>query len=516
MAEDLEVIKNDVWVRLPQLTGEELTSMCSGLNLTVPETKKSTKSVLYSLVLQQLMSVDVDGLGEQEERELFQNIQGSIEQLFKLRDIKAEQERRLSGIDEHEAGHSGGQTDGLNPQVSVSQNSIPLGEPISLDNTGGGDRGNDQLLNVSNNSSSQGAVTTTLSQRFANLSANFASQSQGLALGENLGGRMAEAPRLSELGSLRLKREFRIDGTVGKGQKDSLSYSSLCYQIQQGKDAGYTPGEIRYAVVKATKQGTFRTFLEGLHQAPEDKFLEALQIVYNEKKAFKMLNEMSRCYQNDPQALETGENEVQFCMRMFGYCDQIRKISSEEGQPMDEQLIKDTLYSSLSTGFKQGAVRLELQQTLNNCMLDNNSLLKEVTRVMNKEIEHKSKMEGDKKHVAVNEVDILNGRDSFTEDRRSGIHDKKGESKEDKMFSAITNLSLQMSELSDLTKRRESEMEELKKKLERCEARLNAQDKKPKNKCPTCEARKAKFCPHCLGCGAEGHKKNDKDCPLNA
>ena len=511
------MIKNDVWVRLPQLTGEELTSMCSGLNLTVPETKKSTKSVLYSLVLQQLMSVDVEGLDEQEERDLFQNIQGSIEQLFKLREIKREQERRESGIDEHDAGSSvSGQTNVLNPQADVSLNGTAPVEPSALDNTGGGGTGNEQLLNVSTNSSSQGAVTTTLSQRFANLSANFASQSQVLALGENLGRRVAEASRSSDLGSLRLRREFRIDGTVGKGHKDSLSYSSLCYQIQQGKDAGYTTGEIRYAVAKAAKQGSFKSYLEGLQQAPEDKFLEALQIIYNEKKAFKMLNEMSRCYQNDAQALETGEDEVQFCMRMFGYCDQIRKISSEEGQPIDEQLIKDTLYSSLSTGFKQGAVRLELQQTLNNCTLDNNSLLKEVTRVMNKEIEHKSKMEGEKKHVSVNEVDILNGRDSFSDDRRGGVHEKKGESKEDKMFSVITNLSLQMSELSDLTKRRESEMEELKKKLERCEARLNSQDKKPKNKCPTCEARKARFCPHCLGCGAEGHKKNDKECPLNS
>ena len=96
------MIKNDVWVRLPQLTGEELTSMCSGLNLTVPETKKSTKSVLYSLVLQQLMSVDVEGLDEQEERDLFQNIQGSVEQLFKLREIETEQERRQSGVDEND------------------------------------------------------------------------------------------------------------------------------------------------------------------------------------------------------------------------------------------------------------------------------------------------------------------------------------------------------------------------------------------------------------------------------
>ena len=501
MAEDLEDVKNDVWVRLPQLTGEELTLMCAGLKLTLPESKKSTKSALYSLVLQQLMSVDVDEVGEQEERELFTNIKGAIDQVFKIREVKAEKEGRSDQVDDQVSSGSGGGQTPVEGQKKVEQ--------TALENNGVASTVNDQSLDVPANINSQENGTPTLSQLFAQFAA---SQSQFVALSDNSGRRVSELNQ----NSIRLKREFRIDGTVGKGGKDSLSYNSLCYQIQQGRKDGFTSREIRSAVMRATKQGTLRSYLESPLLTTFEKFLEALQIHYNEKKAFKMLNEMSRCYQNDSQALETNENEVQFCMRMFGYCDQIRQISSEEGQPMDEQLIKDTLYSSLSTGFKQGAVRLELQQTLNNCRLDNNALLKEVTRVMNKEMEHKSKMEGDKKHVAVNEVEILNGSGSFSGDRRSVMHEKKGESKEDKMFAAITTLSLQMSELSDLTKRRESEMEELKKKLERCESRLNNQDKKPKNKCPTCEARNAKYCPHCLGCGAEGHKRNDKECPLNS
>ena len=188
------------------------------------------------------------------------------------------------------------------------------------------------------------------------------------------------------------------------------------------------------AVIRATKQGSLRTYLESQVHISEEEFLQALRIHYNEKKAFKMLNEMSRRYQDDGQALEPNENEVQFCMRMFGYCEQIRKISREEGQPMDEKLISETLYSSLSTGFKQGAVRLELQQTLNDCKLNNNTLLKEVTRVMNKEIEHKSKMEGDKKQgdkkqVQVNEVDILDGRRQS--ERRNQDWDNGGQSRED-------------------------------------------------------------------------------------
>ena len=83
MAEDLETLKNDVWVRLPQLTEKELATMCSGLNLTVPEAKQSTKSVLYTLILQQLMSVEAEGLDDQAAKDLFLNIKGSIDQIFK-------------------------------------------------------------------------------------------------------------------------------------------------------------------------------------------------------------------------------------------------------------------------------------------------------------------------------------------------------------------------------------------------------------------------------------------------
>ena len=339
MAEDLETLKNDVWVRLPQLTGEELATMCSGLNLTVPEAKQSTKSVLYTLVLQQLMSVEAEGLDDQAAKDLFLNIKGSIDQLFKIREIKLEQENRARDADEQDAGHSGGG----NGVTGITD--PPVVVPSSLENVST-NTGNDGL-NVTANSTVN--VMPSLSQRFASFSA---SQSQLLSVND-------ARRRASDV--LRLRRDFKIDGTVGKGSKDSLSYSSLCYQIQQGKDAGYTSAEIRKAVVGATKPGSFKTYLEGLRHVSEAAFLEALQINYNEKKAFKMLNEMSRCFQNDSQALETNENEVQFCMRMFGYCDQIRKISREEGQPIDEKLILDTLYSSLSTGFKQGAVRLELQ-----------------------------------------------------------------------------------------------------------------------------------------------------------
>ena len=136
--------------------------------------------------------------------------------------------------------------------------------PSSLENVST-NTGNDGLNATANNSTVN--VMPSLSQRFASFSA---SQSQLLSVND-------ASRRASDV--LRLRRDFKIDGTVGKGSKDSLSYSSLCYQIQQGKDAGYTSAEIRKAVVGATKPGSFKTYLEGLQnlQVSEAAFLEALQ-----------------------------------------------------------------------------------------------------------------------------------------------------------------------------------------------------------------------------------------------
>ena len=502
MGDDLEDMKNEVWGKLAQLTGEELAAMCTGLSLTVPEAKKGKKSAMYSLILKQSASEDVEEMDEEAERALFENIKGSIDQMFNIRGVKLEQETlRTNSLQDanastSSAGGTGGGTD-------VGTTGLLGNTTVGTDPRGGAST---SAPVVNGGEEVAGNSTPSLTQKFATFATSQA------ALSDNVG-------RRQEV--VRLKREFRIDGTVGTGSKDSLAYGSLCYQMQQAKDSGYSPREIMSAVIRATKQGSLRTYLESQVHISEEDFLQALRIHYNEKKAFKMLNEMSRRYQDDGQALEPNENEVQFCMRMFGYCEQIRKISREEGQPMDEKLISETLYSSLSTGFKQGAVRLELQQTLNDCKLNNNTLLKEVTRVMNKEIEHKSKMEGDKKQgdkkqVQVNEVDILDGRRQS--ERRNQDGDNGGQSREDKMFSAISNLTLKVTELAEISKKKDEEMQDLKKKLEKCETKLADQDNKPrkvtfKNKCPTCETKGLRFCKHCLTCGATDHKM--KECPEN-
>ena len=70
--------------------------------------------------------------------------------------------------------------------------------------------------------------------------------------------------RLDETLSYHKLRQFKINGTIGDpGQKNCLSFSSLCFQIKQGESQGYTINEIYAGVIRAIEAGNpFRDVLE--------------------------------------------------------------------------------------------------------------------------------------------------------------------------------------------------------------------------------------------------------------
>ena len=493
MEGDLDTLKEEVWGKMNLLTVGELADICGGLGLTVQPAQEGKKSALYGLVLRQLTSLEVEGMEEAQGKELFGNVKGAIDNVLQLRAVKEEKVAVLT--------ESGDQA-GAGTAGNVATSSTQGGAETTVDKGKG-------LVSKTGN-------VQALTQGFAKLAA---------ASGQDtVSGATKKVPEY-----VRLKREFRVEGTVGLGSKDSLAFASLCYTIEQAKANGYTTPEIIAGCIRATKQNSLRFYLENNSQISEEEFLETLKIHYNGKKSVKLLNEMSKRYQGDSLAFEKDENEVHFCMRMIGYCRQIAKVAEEENQPMDRSLIQKTFYESLATGFKQGAVRLELQKTLRDGLLTDNQLLHEINLVMNKEIEHKNKMEADKSYVEVKEVDILNGREfgntgnkgsSMEKDREGSRRDmEKGEGM---VFSAINALTAQVSELTTYTKTRDKEMQEMQKQLTKCWSKLGELSGEEKDKkkskvwfkqCENCSKANIRFCRHCFVCGADDHKI--ADCPEN-
>lgn len=349
MAFNLDEAKDEVWEKLTKLTGEELENLCTSLKFTVEPGKTSKRWAMIALITQNLASDHVDQMAMEDQKEMFDNILTTLDGMLSIRQLKKEEEAATAAASE----------------ASVSDNVTGSGSSTGTD--GGQNTPN--------------PVVVSMVDGFSKLAVQAKKSSGG-----NSGNSSAINTKLPEV--VRLKREFRIDGTVGLGSPNSLSISSLDYYIKRAEEDGYKQEEIIAGCIRATKASSLRFYLESNPQMSMEEFMDALKLHYNDKQAIKLLNDLSLRSQADEFALEQNENELQFCMRMYGYCKKISKISQEEGQPIDESLIQKTFYQSLATGLKQGAVRLELQKTLREATLTERELLAEVRLLMNKELKH--------------------------------------------------------------------------------------------------------------------------------
>ena len=124
------------------------------------------------------------------------------------------------------------------------------------------------------------------------------------------------AEKNSDFSSLKLHklREFKINVSIGNpGQKDKLAYGSLSYQIQNGKERGFSEKEICSAVIRAITPGsTLRTYFECCENLKLNFLIQVLCSHFKEKDATSVFTEMSN-------AVQLGsENELEFCMRLMG------------------------------------------------------------------------------------------------------------------------------------------------------------------------------------------------------
>lgn len=499
----LEALKTDVWTKLPQLNLQELEQICTALDLTIEPTKQGKKSAVYSIVTRHLMSDDVEGMDIDTSLEMFGNVQGALDGIVAVRSIKEEVTTVEVVAADRGDGSSGNQN--ANPGLSSAGSSggitpvqpTPTTAQPALQTTT--HRNTDNTHNASLNTTTTNVTRPRMAQQFANLAALAAAPAAQYAL-----------PRIAPL------REFKIGGTVGKGAKDSLSYATVLSRIKQGKQQGYSSSEVMAAVAKSIKSIDLQDIVEN-GDLDEETFLEVLKVHYLEKNANSVYNEMCAAKQ------KAGESEVTFLIRMCGLRKRVEKLSREEGRPMDDSLLRDSFFTSLATGFRQGAVRLELQATLRNQALADKELIREVGLVVAKEQQHLLKMEGEKGVVSVDEVDVLNGVGKNGGGGSSGSS-KVTESRpvDQEILGAIKDLKVDVNR--KLTKVQD-DVQDLKTRVAQCEQRwvetatggpvlpVGQGGKKPPFrfiKCTNCE-RDGKKCFHCTTCGKLGHKRDN--CP---
>ena len=311
-------------------------------------------------------------------------------------------------------------------------------------------------------------------------------------------------------------REFKITGGSVGGSDNLLDYTSLSYQMQEGKALGYSSKEVMAGVIKAMKAGSsIRKYFEGLPGMDEEKFITILRSHYDVKDSITVFNDMSNASQ------EPTESESNFTLRMMDLRNKVLTLSREEACPMDENVVRRTFFHSLAVGFKRDTIRLELLNFLKDVNQRDEYLLKEISRVVAADRERTKKMKGGK-----------HGTTSVKSLDHVGIGGEKN--KENVLLAEIKQLSTKVNELSTV----KEEIQELKKQMLQggrignvvsCpdggnqingsgnDGNQNRNGLPTRNyrrtrfvKCDQC-ARTNTFCNHCFHCGSDQHKKID--CP---
>ena len=95
-----------------------------------------------------------------------------------------------------------------------------------------------------------------------------------------------------KLDVLKLK-ELKFTGVIGGGEKDSLSFTSLNYQIENAKTAGYDPPQICAAVVKCISPSNYlRQFFESRPSLNLDVLLGVLKSQFREGDSGSVFSEL--------------------------------------------------------------------------------------------------------------------------------------------------------------------------------------------------------------------------------
>ena len=348
------------------------------------------------------------------------------------------------------------------------------------------------------------------------------------------------------------KREFKISGSIGElGQKDTLSFDSLDYQMRQARAENYSHGQIRSAVVKAIKPGlTLRNYLETHKNITEKAFIGILQSHFNEKDAAAVFQDLANCYQGQ---MKTGESAHDFCMRAMAIRDKVANMSETEGSPWNDQQLSTRFFHTVFTGLKQSSIRMELQTVLKAGTASDEDLLRDVSEAAANESERMGKVEKKKADIsALTESAESNKSSSNKCAKTTEKQCKQTEHAHNELLATINQIATKMDQLTTDNAAVRSELQGLKTKMadssNSCPPGLNVgatnfnasgganfvgggkagpgrlnnvpsdsryQQRRPFFRCKNCEQSNSSYCHHCFNCGAADHRSFQCDKPKN-
>ena len=345
----------------------------------------------------------------------------------------------------------------------------------------GGEQHFRKILQIINEFKMSHPPSTIKKELFGNATPTATRFSEAAKISNNMG----EEERLQNI----LMKPFKISGKIGKpGQKDSLTYSSLIFQIENGLKKGYSEVNVIDGVINAISHETeLRQYLEGKGELDLVSMGKILRYHYKEKDATTLFTSLSTARQG------TNESSQDFVLRLMNLRQKILFVSKEESVEYHPQLVQKRFLHAVSTGLQNDNLRIALKDLLSNPRITDEELLSSLTLAVADETEHQEKFGKSVKVVA----------------QSNAVAAAPKEPKRPNVTEELKEIKCQLHQISQLCLR--SGVSSGNNNAKSHPTNQRGRDGRDANKtvplCPDCKKDKADSCNHCFVCGALDHIK---------
>lgn len=201
---------------------------------------------------------------------------------------------------------------------------------------------------------------------------------------------------LNDVAALLPRREFKLHGGQISDVGSDMSYNSLCKQIGEGLQEGFT---VMRTVIKITKPGIFKEMLSNKSDLTVDELKWFLPAHIRDKGSTELFQELSNAKQQDK------ESPQQFLYKIMGLKQRVLFESQQPGAEFsyDKKLVQGTFLHTLYQGSneKSNHVRQDLKPLLTDLQVSDDLLLEQITKSTSEEAERLKRLSTGTKTRAV-------------------------------------------------------------------------------------------------------------------
>lgn len=306
--------------------------------------------------------------------------------------------------------------------------------------------------------------------------------------------------RFTDVAALFPRREFKLHGGQLSDAGSDMSYSSLCKQLDEGLQEGFSESEIIRTVLRITKPGTFREMLNNKDDLSVGELKRFLRSHIRDKNSSELFLELSNARQQDK------ESPQQFLYRLMGLK---QRVLFESQQPSadfcyDRKLVQGTFLHTLYQGLheKSSHVRRDLKPYLTDLGVSDDCLLEQITKSTSEETDRMRRLGAVAKARSLT-VSTAQHTSSGQNDQSKADH---VDSELQANRAAIMELTVQVSSLTKSLAQMVKPTENMTSTNFSPPGYHPAPTLEARGRCQNCVQRNNLSCPHCFICGQEGHR----------